>query len=481
MKSNELIKSFQKNRISYYLALIVILAIIVRFSKLTYQSLWFDELSSVTTSNPGNSLNEVIKHLKNNVHPPFYYILLNLWFKLTGYTEYAARVLSAVFGVLGVYSIYFLGKEFKNQLTGIFAALVTATNYFHIYYSQDAKAYPLLFLLSVLSYLFYLRAIKNHKTKNFILYAFVTVFLAYTHYYGLFVIFSQFINALLMVYLLKPNKKFLIKAGFTILGILAGYSFWFPMFFKTSDTTLLWMDLQPFYILGDYFYRYWGKDPFTTLVVVVLIGIFLSCFYRTLKSNYPVLKKLIFSIPIVWLIVAYATPFILSYLKTPMLHFRYTTIVLPPLFIMIAIGTAQIKRKGIRSIIIFSMLLSISINLLFFKAYYTRKTKEQWREVVTDVLNSNNKGPKYSYWAKFYNFYFNCYNEDKAKDLNEINLVKNLQKVEGFWLLKAHKNKNMDGEVVTLKNNEKKYIENNFSCIEKHKYPTGSAEYYLRK
>lgn len=475
------VKNIQRNRINYYLFLILLLAIVARFSKLTYQSLWFDELSSVTTSDPGNSLKEVIKHLKDNVHPPFYYILLNIWFKLTGYTEYAARFLSAFIGVLGVYGIYFLGKEFKNKLTGIFAALITATNYFHIYYSQDAKAYPLLFLLSVLSYLFYLRAVKNHKTKDFVLYAIFTIFLAYTHYYGLFVIFSQLIIALLIVYFLKPNKKFLTKAGFTILGILAGYSFWLPMFFKTSGTTLMWMDHRPFYIFGDYFYRYWGKDPFTTLLVLVLIGVFISYFYKTLKSRNPVFKKLIFSIPVVWLIIAYTTPFMLSYLRTPMLHFRYTTIAMPPLFIMIAFGITQIQRKTIRNLVVICLLLSTTINLLFFREYYTRKTKEQWREVVKDVVNSNHKGHKYSYWAKFYNFYFNLYNKNKAKDLNEINLVKSLQKVEEFWLLKAHKNKNMDGEVVKLKKVEIEFIKDNFICKEKFMYPTCSAEYYLKK
>jgi uncharacterized membrane protein len=90
--------------------------------------------------------------------------------------------------------MFFLGREFKNASVGLYAAFITAINYFHLYYSQEVRFYGLLFLLTALSYSFFLKAYKTTRLPYFSLYALCGIGLVYTHYYGMFVLFIQFLT-----------------------------------------------------------------------------------------------------------------------------------------------------------------------------------------------------------------------------------------------------------------------------------------------
>ena len=60
------------------------------------------------------------------------------WYDL-GSTETIVRMLSAVFGVLGVLTVYKLGKEVYGEKVGIIAATLLVLNTFYIQYAQEAE------------------------------------------------------------------------------------------------------------------------------------------------------------------------------------------------------------------------------------------------------------------------------------------------------------------------------------------------------
>jgi len=102
------IPEFLKNN-RLLLFLILLLGGILRFYRADFQSLWFDELIVMNTSDPVNSFADIISTLRRNIHPPLYYLTINPWFKVWGYTDLAARLISAVVGILGIWAIYSLG------------------------------------------------------------------------------------------------------------------------------------------------------------------------------------------------------------------------------------------------------------------------------------------------------------------------------------------------------------------------------------
>lgn len=65
---------------------------VLRIYDLLGRSLWYDEVFSVGVSDPENSLSEVFYQTVQDVHPPFYQILLWLVFRVFGYGEWPGRV-----------------------------------------------------------------------------------------------------------------------------------------------------------------------------------------------------------------------------------------------------------------------------------------------------------------------------------------------------------------------------------------------------
>ncbi|MBI4278548.1 MAG: glycosyltransferase family 39 protein [Armatimonadetes bacterium] len=61
------------------------------------------------------------------VHPPLYFWLVAATARLFGFTEFVARIWSAVFGVAGVWATYLLGRDLYGPRTGLLAAVILAT------------------------------------------------------------------------------------------------------------------------------------------------------------------------------------------------------------------------------------------------------------------------------------------------------------------------------------------------------------------
>ena len=152
---------------NYWLLAILVLGSMLRFYHIDFQSIWLDEIHTMNEANPNipfMDLYDVI--MSGEQMPPFYFYSLYFIFKVFGYTTFVARLYSAILGIISLYAIYLLGKELLNKRIGLIAAFILAVNYFHLYYSQDARPYILLLLFSILS--FYLNLSGLYTQKNFV-------------------------------------------------------------------------------------------------------------------------------------------------------------------------------------------------------------------------------------------------------------------------------------------------------------------------
>jgi 4-amino-4-deoxy-L-arabinose transferase-like glycosyltransferase len=120
-------------------------------------------------------------------HPPFHFYMLAFLFtpfavlqqlrmidilSLPIYTIlfYIARLLSVAMGTGAIYIIYLCGREIYDKRAAIFAALIVALVTPFIFYSKTANLdIPYIFWF-VLSLFFYIRILKNHETKDYILF-----------------------------------------------------------------------------------------------------------------------------------------------------------------------------------------------------------------------------------------------------------------------------------------------------------------------
>ena len=87
--------------------------------------------------------------------PVFFYWLVEISFKAFGVNETAARLPSAVFGMIGIAATYFLGSLLFNKRTGLLGAIMLATSVEYIILSRACVTDMTLFSLMLLGALFF--------------------------------------------------------------------------------------------------------------------------------------------------------------------------------------------------------------------------------------------------------------------------------------------------------------------------------------
>ena len=82
-------------------------------------------------------------------HVPGYFILLSGWVALTGWTPFAMRALSLLFGLLAIALTYRLGAEWVSRRVGLYAALVLSVSALLVHFAHELRMYTLMALLTV--------------------------------------------------------------------------------------------------------------------------------------------------------------------------------------------------------------------------------------------------------------------------------------------------------------------------------------------
>src|SRR3989338_8292444 len=113
------------------LIFILLIGTFLRFYNHSNDGLWVDELLTFEYSR-GN-LKDTMHYLNNDhSYPPLYFLITKIPMQLFGYTEFAVRFSSILFGILSIYVFYLIGSILFGSRTGLLAALLLSTSAFHI-------------------------------------------------------------------------------------------------------------------------------------------------------------------------------------------------------------------------------------------------------------------------------------------------------------------------------------------------------------
>lgn len=126
-------------------------------------------------------------------HMPFYYFYLKFFMHFFPNSDLMLRLTSVLPGVLSIVSMYFVGKELKDEKAGILCSAITSLSSFLIYFSQEVRFYELLFLFSSLVLLFTLKLIKEQKLSNIIFFVIFNLLVIFTHTLGFVFVFFNLI------------------------------------------------------------------------------------------------------------------------------------------------------------------------------------------------------------------------------------------------------------------------------------------------
>ncbi len=145
------------------------------------------------------SIREILKMtLTTDSTPPFFMILLHFWIKLFGIGQFAVRSLPLIFNSLTPVFIYLLGKKLSNTWGGLISAFMFIISYYQFYFGTEARAYPLLWCATASSMYYLFSVLKDPVKRIYWIGLLISnIVVVYSHYFGWFVIFMEFVVAII--------------------------------------------------------------------------------------------------------------------------------------------------------------------------------------------------------------------------------------------------------------------------------------------
>jgi mannosyltransferase len=160
----------------------------LRFYHLAFQSFWMDEAMNVLdASKPLSKISQSVL-----ASPSLYHYFLHGVLQFTGRNDFLLRLPSAIVGTLTIPAAYCVFYSIYNRRAFI-PVLLWAFSPFHIRYSQEARMYAFVALLSLGSLYFWLKTLETDRKKYWAALVLFECLGLYTHYWFFYVVGVQFL------------------------------------------------------------------------------------------------------------------------------------------------------------------------------------------------------------------------------------------------------------------------------------------------
>lgn len=434
-------------KFNYLLLGILLLSCVLRFYNLGFQGAWLDELYTLKQADPDLSFKEFndINMFRDGI-PHLYFLIVKFFGIIFGHTLYTIRLVSVVFGALGVFGMYLLGKEISGKNLGYIAALLLAVHPFHIEYSQEGRSYAMLAFFVIMAYYRLIIFLKNANLKNAIYLGLFTGLITNAQPIGIISVISIFLAVGIMLLFMKTNKERIdaFKYGF-LAGIITLIVF-LPVYQKVvnaSKITSFWV-LKPTY---DYAKMVMsqvtgGNIVFVYLSIASLVLILIMAFIKK-DTKGKIYDKPLFSVIIVFVWVLFYFLFILikSLGESSLFLHRYFIPIVPGIVLSIALAISLIRNNKIKAACAVLVSILFLYSMLVERKYYTTRVKSQFNDVCLQVKNENKQNETIiSNWGWLLSFYLD--KDFKIKNIYEKNLDVYINDVktnsvvqESFWYI----------------------------------------------
>jgi uncharacterized membrane protein len=284
----------------------------------------------------------------NPQHPPLFYAVARVWAAVAGSSIASLRALAALFGLLALPCVFWLGRElFESSLPAWIAVGLTAISPFQILYSQEAREYTLWAATTALACAALLYALRIGTRAAWAVYVLGLVLALYTFPLSSFVFAAQV--AYVAIRARHALRSFLIAAGVALIA-------WLPWLFVAARHR------SAFRAGTD-----WTREtiPFVDLLKGWLVALGVNVVdKRGDTALSPSVSLLLAAVVLVQL-----AALVFLWLRGPKRAALFITLVFAASFLSLAL--ADLARGGVRSIVprfIVPALLALTLSLAYLLA-----------------------------------------------------------------------------------------------------------------
>lgn len=379
--------------------LVAILAIasILRFYGIGAEDLWLDEIYSLNRASvPLNQVSIGLDDYRVITHYAFDHLVLRAWM-LGGHSPVYLRTFSALCGILSVLLLYWVARLYFNRETSLVASLFLGLSSYHLYYSQEARAYSLQ-VLCLLGMVYCLeKALRTDRNRWIAGHIFLAIFAVYLQAFSLFCWMGTILWLGVRKYRMQDSfspSTFFSSQGMIALAIIPYFIY---LLLPGGKTYLDWIPgPQPQVLLSTYHYFLLGK-AWMLLSSSLKWGLLLISIYLLYLSLPRVSassageNQLINQQKGLWLgWILFLVPIFLfylaSYYKPVFIPDRYVIISLPFFYLLLAAGWDKISRPLIRYGILGLLLIGLTFTL---KAHWQGHYKIAWSRVMHHIEHAS--------------------------------------------------------------------------------------------
>lgn len=387
---------------------------------LNADALWFDEYwtlyyaggAEYGPTSLAETVGRVAGQFAHEKNPPGYYMLLNVWGRLAGWTEYAGRALSWLVGLLAATWTYRLGFDVtaglsrRSRITmGIGAAVAIGGSAFVIDYLHELRVYIFSLWMAVVVPWAYWRILRGQHTLGIWLQAgfvFSVAATLYLHYSGVIIL------AALALYHLLAAPKNRRWWQITLLVVAGGLLFlpWLPTLLdatnRSQNLRLTALDTQQ---TIEVLFHVFSNGSIALLALVAFYAFIpLRDKNEHGKGEPPVHPYRSPRFFILWLAVSTMIIGIGLNAVYPFVnHIRYLIVLWPPLALVIGLGIQHLSRIGIHPAVLLVIWLVAGIwnsfNSSFVNDLPGAFPHQSWRELAAVLTERAQPGDVVTFHA----------------------------------------------------------------------------------
>jgi uncharacterized membrane protein len=362
-------------------ALIIIILMIgagLRCYRLTEIPFTHDEFSAILRTQFSNFSDLIEKGIKIDGHPAGVQVFLYYMVRIFGVSEAILKTPFIICGVLSIWLIYLIGKDWFNATVGLVSASFVAFLQFPVMYSQIARPYASGLCFALMMVFFWTKVIFHPQRKyylNLAGYIFSGALCAYNHHFSM--LFATMVGVTGLFYCPMAKMRQYIAAGLIIIVLYLPH---LPILMHQLGIGGIegWLDKPRYDFIVDHIQYVFQFSLYVCLLIIILFGMSLYPYRDT-----PPVKKKFILISLIWFLLPCLIGFLYSRYRSAVLQ-NSSLIFSFPFLLFVLFGYFR-NTKSTYKIIVTALIGAIVIpSLIFGRQHYKLFYKGVYREIVAE-------------------------------------------------------------------------------------------------